>query len=217
MPIDDLNDITAHWTTQWSNDVWEKAKGLAARSSDAYLHLGPVLPSGEESRIATLMAHRCIDDEIWWTLSVRPLPDSEPPAAVKDQDRLLGGRAGLIALLADPPSSGLATVGTLRVRFRVPETAFVCSLLPAVLDKDSGHDAATRFAREARLEQIGYRFEGGAGGIEEIAIIYLHKKGQYSVEVTANGPLKLTSLTWLPFANDVHDLALSAFFARREA
>jgi hypothetical protein len=70
--------------------------------------------------------------------------------------------------------------------------------------------------RSARLEQVGYRFEGGAGGLEEVALLYHHLKDRYAALVSATGPLKLGASTWLPFADDIVDLVQNAFFSSRE-
>lgn len=218
MPIKDLKAISAIWRTPPSNDIWNRLKNLGDSEPGFtdYLRLGPTLPTAEETRTATLSVHRCTDDELHWALTVRPAPTTDAPEQLKAGDQKLGGRNGLATLLAEALPIGLPDVGAFRVRFHVPEATFVCHALPVVIEKNSGHEAALRFGRKALLEQVGYRFEGGAGGIEEIALIYLHKKNQYSVILDANGPLKFTSNTWLPFADDVGDLALNAFFSPRE-
>jgi hypothetical protein len=86
-----------------------------------------------------------------------------------------------------------------------------------VIKNGEGHDAALLLGRGARLEQVGYRFEGGgAGGIEEIALIYNHQDNRYVVLVSAAGPLKLSSPTWLSFAEDIGELVQNTFFSPKE-
>jgi len=212
MPTQNVKDVTARWTTPPSADLWEKLKSIAASSIDGFLSLGPVLPDGEDRRLAKLSVHQCAGDELAWSLMLFPVPSSAPPSTIKDRDKQLGGRTGLLSIITEALPPGLPAVGGFMIRFRVPEVGFACPLLPVVLGKDSGHEAAMRLGREARLEQVGYRFDGGAGGIEEISIIYRHKTHEYSVIIAASGPLKLAPGRWLPFADDISDLALGAFF-----
>ena len=83
--------------------------------------------------------------------------------------------------------------------------------------KERDEKLGGRGGRGARLEQIGYRFEGGgAGGIEEVVLIYEHLYGRYRANISATGLLKLNSPTWLPFADDIAELVSHTFFAPKE-
>ncbi len=216
MPVNEMK-TTATWWTPPSGDIWDKLKslGVADKDSPGFLRLGPVLPTGEERRMATVSVHQCIDNEIHWTLTVRPAPTAEAPDRIRERDLSLGGRSGLATLLAHALPAG-SDIASFKTQLRIPEAEFTCAALPVKLDKNSGHDTALRFGREARLEQVGYRFEGGANGIGEIAIIYLHSEGEYLINLNAYGPLKLSSDTWLPFANEIRDVAIGAFFALKD-
>jgi hypothetical protein len=76
------------------------------------------------------------------------------------------------------------------------------------------HDFASSLGRRTYIEQIGYRFDGGASGLEEVAIIYIHKDDVFSVTIRASGLLKLRESRWLPYAKEVADLVVDTFFIR---
>jgi hypothetical protein len=217
MPDPILRNITATWTTPFSSEVWERLGSLKRRASAEgdFVSLGPALPEEHEPRVAEVVVHRHDDQDLHWGLTVEPAPRAAPPEALAEHSRKLGGRAGLAALLVEALPNGIPAVATFRLRVLLPEADFTCAVVPADARKDQGHEVALRLGREARLEQVGYRFEGGAGGIEEVAVVYLHKQARYSMNVAATGPLKLGSPTWLPFASDVADLAVSAFFSQK--
>lgn len=214
-----LRTITATWKTPFSRAIWDRL-GILKRgtSSDgAFLAVGPVLPDEEEPRIAKVVAHSHDDQELHWALTVEQAPLDAPPEAIAEHSRALGGRQGLAALLAEALPVGVPAIALFRARVVLPEERFACALVPTVARKEQGHEAALRLGRQARLEQVGYRFEGGgAGGLEEIAIVYLHQQHSYAVTLAATGPLKLGAPTWLPFVDDVVDLAVSAFFSPKE-
>jgi hypothetical protein len=211
MPI--LTIVDATWATPFSDHVWAVLDGLkrAASKEGDLLALGPVLPDEEDARTAEAVVHRR-DDELHWALAVGPPPSAEPPTEVKEHDAKLGGRRGLSALLLGALPGGAPGIGAFRIRCFLPETGFRCPFVPASVGEGSAQAAALRLG-EARLEQVGFRFENGAAGIEELAIVYLHLKKEYSLNVRAKGPLKLKSARWLPFADDVVETAASTLFA----
>jgi hypothetical protein len=212
MPSPILTSITATWTTGFSEEIWSKLGELkhgASKDGDVLI-LGPTLPDEADDRTANLaVLHR--DAELRWGLTVEPRPASDPPAQVVEHDARLRGRKGLSALLLDGLTRGLPAVGAFRARYLVPEADFRCQVVPAVVQRGSAHEAALRLG-EAHLDQVGYRFAGGVSGIEEIAIIYLHEQREYSLGISARGPLKLASPRWLPFADDIVEIVLSTFF-----
>jgi hypothetical protein len=220
MPSPDLNIITATWKTPFSDNLWKKLDSLkaAAPAQDDFVNLGPTLPDDQERRIAEVVVHRDEDeDDLHWILAVRSVPSDEPPDHIRQHDEQLGGRRGLSSLLAEAFPSGAPAVGSFRLRLLFPENEFTCLMIPAAVKKGGGHDAALLLGRDAQLEQVGYRFEGGgAGGIEEVALIYRHQERRYDALVSATGPLKLTAPTWLPFAADVGELVQNTFFSPRE-
>ena len=218
MPGRTLRSTTATWRTPSSPDLWKKLEGLARLTSKEglFLAFGPTLPDEQDDRLAKAVVHRQEDlSELHWTLTVERAPSEEPPQQAREHDRKLGGRSGLSRLLAEALARDVSAVGTFRARCRLPRSGYCCPTVPAMIEKGSAHHAALLLG-EARLEQVGYRFDGGVSGIEEISIVYLHVPEEYSLNIAARGPLKLGSPRWLPFADDVVDLALSTFFVSKE-
>ncbi|MEO7592883.1 MAG: hypothetical protein ABI134_16830 [Byssovorax sp.] len=220
MPSQILANVTVNWKTPYSDEVWENLEGIATLDEEEFFALGPTLPKEEERerRRAVVGVHRHEDsDELHWVLNVQAAPSDEPPGHIKERDEKLGGRSGLASLLAQALPSSVPAVGAFRVRLFFPEAEFTCSMIPAVVEAGGSHDAVLLLGRGARLEQIGYRFEGGgAGGIEEVVLIYEHLGGRYRANISATGSLKLNSPTWLPFADDVAELVSHTFFASKE-
>jgi hypothetical protein len=217
--LDYLRTITASWSTPFAGEIWtqlESCKRSTSKNGDAIV-LGLVLPDDQEPRLAELTVHRDAEQEIHWSLSVLKAPEVPPPKAVVAQSEKLGGRCGLENLMKAGLPAGTPAVGLFRVRVMLPEARFACPTLPTAALEEYGHGAALTLGQEVRLEQVGYRFQGGGAlGLEEVALVYLHRSREYAVIVTARGPLKLGSPTWLPFATDAAELAVSAFFSPRE-
>lgn len=217
----DRKIVTATWETPLSGDFWKKLENYKADTSETrgVFTLGPILPDDDDARIATAIVHRHEGEgELHWALAVRPAPPSEPPESVKRHDRLIGGRRGLCSLLMEAFAPGVPAVARFDVRLFFSDVRFRCALIPTVVEQGGGHDAALLLGRDARLEQVGYRFEsGGVGGIQEVALMYLHVDGQYRAVTSAVGPLKLGYRTWLPFADDISELVQNAFFSPAEA
>ena len=220
MPSQILANATVNWKTPYSDEVWEKLEGVTTLDEEEFFSLGPTFPKEEEleRRSAVVGVHRHEDtNELHWVLSVQAAPSDEPPAHIKERDEKLGGRGGLASLLAQALPSSAPAVGAFHVRLFFPEAEFTCPMIPAVVAAGGSHEAVLQLGRGARLEQIGYRFEGGgAGGIEEVVLIYEHLYGRYRANISATGLLKLNSPTWLPFADDIAELVSHTFFAPKE-
>jgi|SRR5580704_2017235 hypothetical protein len=200
---------TASWTTPFSLEVWEKLdvlKGAASEDGDLIV-LGPTLPDEDDDRSAETTVHRHEEGDLRFSLTVRPRPPGDPPEHLTEHSTRLGGRGGLSAMLA----SSAPTIGAFHIRCFLSEDELRCPLLPAPVDEGSAHAAALGIG-EARLEQVGYRFENGAAGVEEVVVVYLHLRREYSLSISARGPLMLRSPRWLPFADDVVETALTTFF-----
>ncbi len=209
---------TAEWSTPSSPEVWKRLEDLRrdASKDGTFLAIGPTLPDEGDPRSARLVVHHHEEDsELHWMLTVERPPSGEPPERAKDHDRKIGGRTGLSSLLADALAHDVPAVGRFRARCRLLESEFRCPSIPATVEKGDPDHAAALLLGQARVEQVGYRFADGAGGIEEISIIYLHVQEEYSLNVAARGPLKLSSPRWLPFADNMVELASSTFFVKR--
>jgi hypothetical protein len=137
-------------------------------------------------------------------------PPSPPPEDLVAESAKIGGRIGLAKFIAGFIQDA-APVGSFFVTMRVNQTAHKCKVLPATPHRN---DPAMDLGRPAIQEQIGYRFENGVNGLEEITIVYDHKNDLFSVTILARGHLNLEVDTWLPYAEGVEKLVLDAFFTK---
>lgn len=231
MSASEIRTIVAAWETPYTRDVWDvlQEKKTNAQTHNAQTHeemellsFGPVLPDDEEDRVAHLTVHvRREENEsaerqpaLYWTLVVRQPPSGEPPENVKEDNRKLEGRRGLMKLF-ERCIVGVPPVASLRLTMNVAGAAYGCRILPREISRGGEHDIAANLSQTSRLEQVGYRFEGSPYGLEEMAIIYDHEDDVFIVSVRASGILRLGSRTWLPYAEEVADVVLKAFFSRR--
>jgi hypothetical protein len=218
----------ASWETPYSEETWRRLEGVktdvrfeTGRGENAdFLLVGPILPSpGEaESRIAQVIVHRGrgsgggLDLPLSWSMTIRRAPSGEPPESVQIQSKKLGGQRGLMRLIDETTAPRAPPVGAFQVNLLVERARYECRGLPLPVDHGGPHDIAASLGRGVWMEQIGYRFENGVNGLEEIAIVYDHQHDIFSVNVQASGMLKLGSATWFPYADDVAELVLKAFF-----
>jgi hypothetical protein len=204
-------DVEARWSSPFSADAW--ARTTAARSGaevagadpDEVVVLGPVLPSGADSRLAEVFAfHRKDSPSIHWTLNVRAPPDETPPENIQDTDAQLGGRAGLAKLLSDAVGAHSTSRNyTVRECFNASEWA--CSVLPRAVTTCDADIPIRKLDASARVEHIGYRFVGRVDGIAEVYIIYGHERECFHVTVVAteSWTTMLGDDIWLPHARSV--------------
>lgn len=223
-----LQLVAASWTTAYSDERWAVLEGhktetpfdVPDEQQSDWLALGPALPDETEDRVAIVVVHRHRGEaegdgrsaRLDWQLTVQPAPGGDPVEKIVSHNAKLGGRPGLMKLLTTAGAGGTPQVGRFLVRFVVEEAARRCKVLPVPLEQAGHHGPAATLGRGARLEQVGYRYESGAIGLEEVSIVYLHTERVFSVSVHANGSLRLGSTTWLPYANEVAELVLDSFF-----
>lgn len=209
-------------TAKWS-DLVVKFDGLrvGAESEDdifdvhageyVQLDCGPVLGDLHDSRIATLSIRRLeTGDEMVVALDVRPPPVTEAPRRVVEFTQHLGGRAGLTPLVLDLFGRQMPAV-TYSITLRVPRASHRCDWIPSTLsakETTALGDLGERVHREA----VGYRFDAGTSGLNELMLLYLHDEQEYLVDVTATSAFKLGESRWLPLADDIAELVTQRFF-----
>ena len=224
MSSDLLKTVTASWETEYVDEVWQRVEKVgipSKRGKRSLWFVGPVLPDANESRLAEVAvhSHEATDDEpaiIHWSLNVRPPPDSDPPDEALERDQRVGGREGLSQLLADGFSGFTSQVALFSITLRLGRTRYACRVLPRKIQRGSEHEPALVLADSTSLEQVGYRFEDGASGLQEVTIVYLHQENEYSVRIQAKGHLKLGISTWLPYADEIAELIVGTFFRIEE-
>ncbi|MCC6558054.1 MAG: hypothetical protein IT372_34335 [Polyangiaceae bacterium] len=221
-----IQTVLASWETPYTDDVWEvlqqKKTDERTQKDIDVLSFGPALPDEEEGRVALLTVHVHRENEkeqaeapreLHWTLVVSPPPSDEVPEKVRTIDRNLEGRRGLLTLI-ERCIVGVPPVALFRLTMNIPGSEYRCKVLPKEISRGGEHDIAASLSRTSRMEQVGYRFEDSPYGLEEMAIIYDHEDDAVIVNTRARGILKLGSRTWLPYAEEVADIVLKAFFSR---
>lgn len=172
---------------------------------------GPILGGEDDSRIATLSIRRLeSDQEMAVLLEVQPSPTSEAPQRVVDYTKQIGGRAGLTPLVLDLFGRHMPAV-TYSIGIRVPRASHRCDWIPSNLSaKETAAlgDLGERVHREA----VGYRFDAGTSGLNELMLLYLHDEQEYLVDVTATSAFKLGESRWLPLADDIAELVTQRLF-----
>jgi hypothetical protein len=227
-----IQSVVVTWKTPYEESVWRRLEGihsdeqpsdeqagdLSAEARD-FLLLGPSLPTEDEPRVSELFVRPDREDGLLhWSLRVRIAPTTEPPTEVRKRDAEIGGQLGLAKIVTGSIPSGAPPVALFRIMCLVDASLFSCRVLPAALRRGEQHDVALSLGSDARMEQVGYRFEGGANGLMEVVIVYLHRENIFSLQVFASGILRVESGRgkWLPYADDITALVRETFFILEE-
>lgn len=222
-PVSIIRSIDSVWETPFTDEVWEFLKEKQTDSNTTeeteILVFGPVLPDEMDPRVAILTVHchrekdtTSASHSLHWNLGVMCAPETPAPDKVKEADRVLDGRRGLQKLI-DHCITGILPIAMFRLQLSIPATEYRCKILPRVVVASGNHDIAAGLARTSRLEQVGYRFEGSEYGLEEVAIIYDHEDDAFVVKSLASRVLSIVSSKWCPYADEVTELLVKAFFA----
>lgn len=215
--------VSAAWETPYAEDVWGRLDEVQTDSYDErhgestaeVLAFGPVLGDPEDPRIARLVVHRHAERaRLFWELTVQTAPEGEPPSTIREIDAKIGGRRGLARLLVAGFPAEAVAVGVFRIHLLVARAEYACRMLPRPLSNGDALGPPLPLSDGALLEQIGYRFPTAVGGVEEVALVYLHRSDSFSVRILANGLLKLDAPRWLPYADEAEEIAMKAFFKR---
>lgn len=175
--------------------------------------LGPVLPSGDESRVASLQVELdSTKGHMSWALLLYPAPEGEPPADVVEEDRRLGGQAGLRKLIRRG-MAGAPAPTTLHLTLRLPGTEYETLLLSLPVDQIDSR--ASRLGAGAKREHVGYRISEGIAGLREVVITYDHNRDQVLVSLLAQIVWRPDENTFLKEDLDLGDLVVNTLFTRR--
>jgi hypothetical protein len=105
-------------------------------------------------------------------------------------------------------------VGTHNIHVHFNENQWTCRVLPRVVARGRDDDVL-KLAREASVEQVGYRLTGGAHGVEEIWLVYDHRAKIVIADVRASELVTPGAETWFPYADQVASLVAKAMFNRQ--
>lgn len=171
----------------------------------------PALWTGADHRIAVFTVEVDPGQRLICGLRLVPPPSTPPPESVVRINRDLGHRER-IARLISPAGWSRTPIGLHRMTLSLPEEGWRCHILPRSLT--AVEEGLSADLGPARCEQVGYRFEAGASGLEEVVIIYVHDAKRFELRVMARGPVELGEKRWLPFCDTVAHLPLSRYFER---
>lgn len=180
------------------------------KESGTICRFAPALRPDGDSRLAMLEAGISANAALRFRLRILPRPeDSSPPEGLIRINDTLGHRER-IARLVSSERKNYAPIALHVMQMYLPRQGFACHLVPR-----NATDSETRLSDglgRARCEQIGFRFDSGASGLEEVAIIYLHEEERFNLTATARGALQIGQTRWLPFCDMVARLPFSRYF-----
>lgn len=211
------------WSIPWNSKFWARVEALGrpVKNADKNLQtvgLGPILndlPKSSEIFIFYCTADKeaKTTERIICHLAVRSKPSGKAPKWVTEQNEALGGKKGLAELLSKATPKR-ATIAKFEIELEVDGSAgWKSQLLHKNLVADES--VLQSLGKEAYREEIGYRFENGVLGMEELSIFYDHEDQQYLVAIQASAPLKFDTEINVPFVDQLSEFVVSACFAKQ--
>lgn len=222
----ELHHTSLTWETPLSDTTWARANELAGSGAErtpgaqeiaAVIELGPGLPTADEGRIAFLSLVQLRDrTTLRWNLQLTRAPEGAPPDEVIEADTALGGQEALKALVVDSLPSAQVSM-SLRATALLSTQRWRCLLLGEALSEFEG--PVRKLGIGPLREQVGYRFQDGPHGLNEVAIVYDHVRARFHVTVLAGIPWRPEATAWLRNGEDgqLIDLMVRSLFAEEEA
>jgi len=160
------------------------------------LSTSAVLPDASGDAIAYLSCHRDrTGNEVHWALLIRSRPSSPPPKDVQSGTKKVGGIQGLYQFVISTFVPSKKPIAIYEGSVRIPEKPdWVCRLIPQPVASAS---IVADLGQNARLEEVGYRFEHEGIGLDEFRLTYGHREKEFSLRFRASGPLDVTCGTEL--------------------
>lgn len=180
---------------------------------------GPALGTKKDPRYAfvhaTIYKEPDKDDgkQVSWSLRALHQPAGDPPEGIAKRNEKVGGAAGLRALLASTLGTDLP-VGEVLADFQLPADKWRCVSLPSPGVAATEPPGAVDLAGTTFLEQVGYRFIGGAEGIEELVVMYMHATKEYLVRAQIRSGVRFDGDVWFPAVITARDLIIAKLFVR---
>lgn len=196
-----------------------KASGEVAETSDEDVDddstelVAPVMPSGPEDRIAFVIVRREGEEYAWSLLLAEPPEERDEPTVLAGE--AAGGMDAVRGLIEECWDNRPTTSHSLH--FHLPTTVWHCPSVPSSVSEHSEENKAVlSISSSAVVEGVAFRLNSGANGITNVRILYGTEGKNYYVDVAALGLVRLGKERWLPFADDVRDVVIGAFFTKKE-
>lgn len=224
-----MGSCTIVWLTAFDKDSWNRITQLAASYSPNiagesrdelprdFIDVGTALPPGKKGgHIAELVCTEAGErggQRIIWGLTLRPRPTSPPPKRILEEHAKLGGKSGLLKLITSCLGDEALPAANYKLGFTISAAAgWSCKIVPK--DVPQANLELAVIGRSAKMQHVGYSFENGILGINELSIFYVPQNRQWNVRVEARAPLKIDSNIELPFYHDVTEFVLAQLFTR---
>jgi hypothetical protein len=198
-------DVLVNWSCKMSDSDLETLQSISTVRAST-IDLGTVLPKGDDPRAAHAGAHKREDEYDWYIHYFLP-PDSDPPKGIIETDQKIGGPDRLAEILSSIRSFGTARAN-LRIDFELDATRYKTELIP----QRQLPPAVTKFASDAVMEQVGFRFDAAPFGIREVIFILEHNVNRYFVSTLAVGTVAVGTARSVPFASTIAEHIKTSFF-----
>jgi len=193
----------------WTRPFLDQEPSDDASMGVSSIVFGTILGHEADDRVAQLHVHR--DEEtVVFRLDVDPRPESEPPEKIVKLNEITGGRAGFQQFLRSSVGRA-APIADYRIHVTAGRDQYDCQLIPRGLS-DREDRVLGDLAGSAQREQVGFRFESGSLGLQEIVVVYFHELDEFSLRIEGRNPLKLGGDRWLPLADDLMALVFDRVF-----
>jgi len=216
-----LVELDVIWSIAWDPRKWERMKTLGRSLKTAPGHetlaIGPILDDlPRSSRTFTFFcsSEKKSPERITCHFNEGGKPSGKAPKWVTEQNKRLGGKAGLF-----PEISGFKTPSA-----QIANVEIAASLsgkdgwLCRILHQDSSNDdeVVRNLGKECKTEQIGYRFEGGMLGMEEMSIFFDHTNNVYYLNIQATAPLQISPNLSFPIVDQILDFVVNTCFSKKK-
>ncbi len=209
------------WWAACRKALWSELTkaGRSIKTQEGYktVAIGPILTgSAKTAQAITLYCTIKLEDDIrkiLCHLELKPKPIGRTPKWVSDHSEAIGGIDGLHQWVRKfvpevPP------IADYEIEIELPiKEGWNCRLLH--MDESADSELVRRLGKKSNREYIGYRFENGILGMEEMSIFFDHIEKKYSLNLEAGGPLQLQEDMSLPFVDQIRDYVVSTCFVKQ--
>ncbi len=215
--------IHTSWLTPFRQSDWQRMKSIgvfekkSAETPFDTISTTAIVPPGNVDALAYFTCHSHVQPgkkEMHWSLILSSRPANPPPKNVLAGTKKVGGMTGLFNLVqmmfdASNPPLALSDVKVLVSE----EKHWTCRLLPQAVPPNS---VVADLGRNARLEEIGYRFTENERGLSQFSVLYDHEDKDFTILFQSNDELHLTcdEAIHIESAEDHIKTLLGRFFER---
>lgn len=214
-------EVEAFWSVPWNTKLWANievvGRSLVTDKGLKTFSVGPILD--DLPRSLNVFVFYCTVENskprgrIFCHFEIRQKPSGKTPKWVMEQNQALGGKDGLNKLLASALKQE-----TILAKFEIGATiprkgGWKCRLLHKNIPADE--EIIDRLGKAGEREQVGYRFEKGVLGMDELTILYDHIDDNYRLDVEATAPLRITPELTFPIVDQLIEFIVPTCFVKQ--